>query len=124
MTEYIYEDLSYKIIGACYDVFNYHGYGLREKAYYIALQDKFEDRGLTFKLQLYAPIQLEKKKIPQYLDFLIDDKIIVELKVGKVIRQKYFDQIKSYLKTNNVKLGLLVLFSPIGVKVHRIVNIY
>jgi len=124
MTEYIYEDLSYKIIGACYEVFNYHGYGLREKAYYLALQEKYKILGLPFKLQLYAPIDLGTKKLRQYLDFLIDDKVIVELKVGRVIRQKYFDQIKSYLKTNKVKLGLLVLFSPMGVKVHRIANLY
>jgi len=79
---------------------------------------------LKFKEQLYAPVMFQNKKIGSYyLDFLIADKIILELKKGDRFYKKDIEQTFAYLKTHNIKLGLLARFTNHGVKVKRIVNI-
>ena len=58
-----------------------------------------------------------------HLDFLIDDKIILELKKGNRFFGKDIDQVYSYLKINNPQLGILANFTNHGVETKRIVNI-
>lgn len=57
-----------------------------------------------------------------YFDFLIDNKIIVELKRSNFYSKKYFDQVSNYLKISNLKLALIINFTGEGVRVKRIVN--
>jgi len=122
MSELYYKDLSYEIVGICYDAFNELGYGLREKEYQKALRQLFEDKNFSFKEQVYAPLQINNKKFgSQYLDFLIDDKLILELKVRRYPRSADFKQIRAYLARNGIKLGILVLFTPNGVETFRCV---
>jgi len=123
MGKLIHEGITYKIRGACFEVFNNFGYGLREKEYQRALSLALKEKQLTFKEQVYAPILFKGNKIgKQYLDFLIDGKVVLELKVGYFPKKMDFDQIKSYLKANKLELGLLVVFTPLGVKFYRSIN--
>ena len=62
------------------------------------------------------------KKVKYYADFLINDEIILETKVGTHFQKGAFMQLLSYLKTANKSLGILALFSPSGVRFKRIVN--
>lgn len=57
-----------------------------------------------------------------YLDFLVEDKVIIEIKVGNRFHKSSFDQIISYLKANNKELGILIKFTRDGIKFVRIVN--
>jgi len=57
------------------------------------------------------------------LDFLVDGKVIVELKKGNAFSKSHIDQVLDYLKINNLKLALLVNFGSHGVVFKRIVNI-
>jgi len=94
----IYKELSYKIKGACIKVHNNLGYGLREKTYRLAMRKVLSGLGLSFQEELYAPIEFEGEKLEkQYLDFLVDGKIILELKAGRFVKPIFFEQIKSYL---------------------------
>lgn len=57
-----------------------------------------------------------------YIDFDIDNKIVLEFKVGSYFHLKDYKQIASYLKVNDLQLGILILFSEEGVKYKRILN--
>ncbi len=120
----IYKDLSYKVIGILYKTFNELGYGYQEKYYQKAIASLLKRDLLKFKEQLYVPITFNGDKIGSYfLDFLIDDKIILEIKKGKQFYKKDIEQVYAYLKQYDIKLGILARFTKDGVKIKRIVNI-
>lgn len=122
--ELIYRDECYKIIGCCYEVYNSLGFGLREKVYQKALETLFAQEKVDYQSQLYAPIKFGETIVGKYfLDLLIEDKIAIELKVGDHFLTKDIDQLFSYLKSKDLKLGLLVNFTSNGVKYKRIVNL-
>lgn len=124
MGEIIYADISYKIIGILYDVYNEVGFGHKEQYYQNALKIAFQDNKLNFREQVPVSLKYRESKVGQYyLDFLIEDKIILEIKKDNTFKKTNIDQIYSYLKSTNLKLGLLVNFTRGGVKVKRIINI-
>jgi len=123
-TNLIYKDLSYKIIGILFDVFNELGYGYQEKYYQKAIAKLLNKNGLSFKEQVGLPIEFQKEKIGRYyLDFLIESKIILEIKKGDNFWKDNIEQVYAYLKRFNLKLGILANFTKSGVKIKRIVNI-
>ena len=69
-------------------------------------------------------IDMVTTALNNYFDFLIDDKIIVEIKQGNHFSKGHFEQITRYLKVSDLKLGLLINFSSTGVQVKRILNLY
>lgn len=124
MGDIIYADISYKIIGILYDVFNEVGFGHKEMYYQNAIKVAFTNNKIKFQEQVPVSLKYKDSKIGQfYLDFLIDDKIVLEIKKDNVFKKVNIDQVYSYLKTTNLKLGILANFTRNGVKVKRIVNI-
>lgn len=123
MTQLVYKELSYKIVGALYENYNNLGYGHRERTYQKALEEEFNNQRITFKKELYFPIYFKNKLVSKYFfDFLVEDKIILELKVSNDLYQNDISQILAYLKTRNYHLGILAVFTNNGVKTKRIVN--
>ncbi|KKQ73570.1 MAG: hypothetical protein US94_C0033G0013 [Berkelbacteria bacterium GW2011_GWB1_38_5] len=123
MTEIIYKELSYKIVGAIYETYNNLGYGHRERTYQRALSEEFKNRNIAFKKELYFPVKYKEKIVSKYFfDFLVEDKIIIELKVSNDLYQNDISQILAYLKTKNYHLGILAVFTKDGVKIKRIAN--
>jgi len=121
----IYPDLSYKIVGCAYEVYNSLGKGFPEKYYQKALSLEFRSKELSFKEQVYHPLEFKNEIIGKnYFDFLIDDKIVVEIKQGSHFSKSHFEQIVRYLKISNLKLGLLINFSGESVQVKRVLNLY
>jgi len=57
-----------------------------------------------------------------FLDFLIEDKLILELKCGHRFIKSHFEQTNSYLKALDKKLAVLAMFTPKGVRFHRLLN--
>lgn len=114
-------ELSYTVIGALFEVCNELGVGYQEKYYYRAVKEALEKRGLRVKTQFYIPIQFQRAKIGNYvIDFLIEDKIVLELKIETRFRKSDFDQIKGYLKLAGKPLGILARISKEGVTFHRV----
>lgn len=92
--EFIYEELSYKINGILFDVFNELGPGLSKKYYQKAILEALKLNGLKVKQQLYIPLKYKGIKIGNYyLDFLIENKIIVEIKKGNYFRKQNIEQV-------------------------------
>jgi GxxExxY protein len=123
--ELIYPELSYKIIGCAFGVFNELGYGHKEIIYQNALEIKFKSEQIEFKSQLYCPIKFQNELIGKsFLDFLVEGKIIVEIKKAPFYSKKHIEQVYQYLVQNNLKLGLIINFGPKGVDFRRILNVY
>jgi GxxExxY protein len=119
----IYTELSYKLVGLAYNVFNELGHGHLEKIYQKAYAKELKEAGIIFKEQ--APYQvIYKEEIigNNFLDFLIEEKIIIELKRSDFYSKKYIDQVSNYIKVSNLKLAILINFTSNGVRIKRIVN--
>ncbi|MFN8115524.1 MAG: GxxExxY protein [Bacteroidia bacterium] len=119
----IYPELSYKLVGLAYNVFNELGHGHLEKVYQKAYAKELKDAEITFKEQ--APYQvIYKEEIigNNFLDFLIEEKVIIELKRSDFYSKKYIDQVSNYIKVSNLKLAILINFTSNGVRIKRIVN--
>lgn len=124
MSEIIYEELSYKIIGIAFRVNALLGSGLEEKVYQTAFEEYLKEEKIVYERELYFTIKINEKTISKkYFDFLIDGKIIVEIKTGIRDYRDACSQIFHYLKMSKLKLGLLIRFTKDGVKVKRIPNI-
>jgi len=120
----IYKELSYKIVGILFEVFNELGYGYHEKYYERAIGKGLTNERIKYKTQVPCKITFKGEKIGSYfLDFLIDDKIVLELKIGKPYSKKNYDQVKAYLHATNKQLAVLATFTPKGVIFLRLLNI-
>ena len=120
----IYPELSYKLVGVLFDVYNELGGGYREKYYQKAVILSLQKNKISFKEQPYTPLKYNGINIgSNYLDFLIEGKIVLEIKAGEKFVRKNIDQVYSYLKTNNLRLGILANFTKTGLRFKRILNI-
>lgn len=121
----LYPELCYRIIGCAFEVFNTIGTGHQEKYYQNGLAESFKEKGLSFQKELPFPINFKGKVIgTNRLDFLVDKKIIVELKKGDHFSKTHIEQVVEYLKTTGLSLALLINFGSLSVKYKRIVNLY
>jgi len=119
----IYKELSYIIVGILFEVYNELGYGYKEKYYERALVEALKEKNINFKTQVPFDLKFKEKIIGRnYLDFLIDDKIILEIKKGKHFSRNNLTQVKQYLKITNLKLAILANFTPDGIKYLRVLN--
>ena len=112
----IYPDLSYKITGICFAVHNEIGRYAREKRYGDAIEEKLKTNGILYKRELSIG------KTGNIIDFLIEDKIILELKAKRIITKEDYFQTQRYLSELSIKLGLLVNFRNQYIKPKRIIR--
>ncbi len=120
----VYPELSYKILGVLFDVWTEIGEGHKEVFYQKAVAEGLRIKNLEYKEQLPAKVFYKDKPIGiYYFDFLVEDKIVLELKVREFFSKKDITQVYAYLKSKNLKLGLLAHFTKNGVKFKRVVNI-
>jgi len=123
MVELLYEDESYKIRGACFNVYNALGGGLQEKIIERALVQELLSKGLEVENQSKINILYKGKKIGVYIpDILVNKKIIVEIKSKPFITKEDEKQFWSYLKGSKYKLGFLVVFSPAELIIKRFIH--
>ncbi|OGY91089.1 MAG: hypothetical protein A3H70_04335 [Candidatus Komeilibacteria bacterium RIFCSPLOWO2_02_FULL_48_11] len=124
VNEFIYPELSYQIIGILYSVYNELGPEYREIFYERAVEKSFRMSKLFYKRQLPYTVTFRGQIVGKhYFDFLVDNKIILELKVGDHFSRRNIHQANEYLKASKLKLALLANFTSKGVKIKRIVNI-
>lgn len=118
----LYEDLSYKVRGAVISVHGVLGSGHKESVYHKALAAEFLKQEINFTEETVIPIKYEDIKVGVYRpDFVIDDKIIVEIKAVSFLSRNYLEQIKHYLCGSDYRLGLLVNFGSRRVDIRRII---
>lgn len=99
------------------------GYGYPEKIYQKALEKELKKQKIPYKRECYSKILYDGEVVGRYfLDFLIEDKIAVKLKVRREIYECDWIQLLNYLKARELRVGLLIVFQKHGVKVKRVVN--
>ncbi len=120
----LYPELSYKIVGILFEVHNTLGYGYLEKYYQKAIAALLQKSNIPFQEQVEVHIRFGEEIIANgRADFIIDEKIILEIKKGNTYRKTNIDQLYSYLKMNEMQLGILANFTSKGLLYKRIVNI-
>ena len=123
MTDLIYKDESYQIIGVCFEVHNNLGAGFLEIVYKDALEYEFRKAGIPFEREKKFEVNYKGVILPHkfYADFVIFDKIILEVKSVSGIADEFIAQSINYLKVSNSKLALLVNFGELKLNYKRLV---
>lgn len=122
ITDGLYKDLTYKIIGAVYDVHKELGAVHKEIIYHKALSIEFKNRNISFTEEKSIDVKYKGKKIGVYKpDFIIDDKVILEIKITPAITKAMQDQVYYYVKGTKYKIVLLVNFGTSRVGIKRLI---
>lgn len=115
-----YEKISYQIRGLIFEVYNTLGPGFKETIYHNALTEEFKKRGLPFEDKKKIRIEYKGKVVGVYEpDFIIEDKIIIEIKSVENMPKIFEKQLYSYLKSAHYKVGLLVNFGADKLEIIR-----
>lgn len=123
MAHLLYPELSYTLVGILFEVHKRLGGGFEEKYYQRAVEKLLVKQGLRYNKELKANISFNQEKIGNYfLDFLIEDKVIVELKTIPYFLPIHFRQIRSYLEVKCLELGILANFRGNKLTYKRILN--
>lgn len=123
MSYIVHPELSYKLMGVLFDVHSSLGNRYQEKYYQRAIEEGLKKKNLAFKKELSVDLQYNGKKIGKYfLDFLIEDKIVLEIKVVPRLLPKDFKQVLAYLIAHNLHLGILANFRTDSLTYKRILN--
>ena len=120
--DFIYKDLTYKIIGGAINVHKILGTGFLESVYEAALKVEFNKSNLPFKSQVTFPVIYRNENIKTFVcDMVVNDKVIIELKAIKQITDIERAQLLNYLKVTKLKVGLLFNFGAKSLQHERIV---
>ena len=121
--EYKYSDITEKIIGCAMKVHTFLGNGFPEIIYQRSLAIELKQSNLGFNQELEQQIYYNEINIgTRRVDFLIDGKILVELKAVSELTDNHFSQILNYLTAFNLEIGLLINFGERSLKVRRFIN--
>lgn len=117
------DELTYKIRGAIFDVYNELGPGLLESVYEEALAFELQERGLEVA-EVPIIYKGSKLKTALRLDLMVNNQVIVELKSVEEIKHVFAKQLLTYLKLMKKHVGLLVNFNTSNLRegIKRIVN--
>jgi GxxExxY protein len=118
----IYKKESYEIIGICMDIHNNLGKGFLEIVYKDALEYEFKKDDIPFEREKEYEVHYKGIILPHkfYGDFVVYDKIILEVKGMSGIADEHIAQTLNYLKVSGNKLGLLVNFGKLKLQYKRI----
>jgi GxxExxY protein len=123
MTELIYKEEFYKIIGICMEVHRNLGRGFLEILYKDALEYEFNKNNIPFEREKEYEIPYKETILRHkyYSDFVVFDKIILEVKAVNGIIDEFIKQTINYLRVSENKLGIIVNFGEDSLKYKRLV---
>ncbi len=120
----LFRDLSYKLVGLSMEVHSDYGSNHKEVIYQRALAEKFAIAGIPFRQEVKIPVLSvdTKKQLGWYQpDFLIDNRIILEIKAVGYPAKAHEIQLRDYLKCSNIELGYLLNFGMSSLYYRRII---
>lgn len=117
-----YKDTTYKIRRACFNVYNTLGYGHKEAVYQNSLAKELELLKIPYEKEKSLRVYYKDQQVGYYIpDFIIDKKIILEVKATTFTLEEFEEQIIHYLKNTGLKLGILVNFGTPALKIKRLI---
>lgn len=123
MSEIIYKEESYSIIGKCMEVHNELGHGFSEIVYKDALEIEFSENDILYEREKEYSVFYKGRLLNHkfYADFTVFGKIVLEVKCVKALNEEHISQVINYLKVSENKLGLLVNFATGKLEYQRLV---
>jgi GxxExxY protein len=125
MSDLKHADITKKIIGASFEVHKFLGNGFQEVIYQRALQYEMHQAGLTFQREIEQPIYYKDLPKPigtRRADFVIEDKVLVELKAVIQLEDVHLAQALNYLKVYKLEVGLLINFGSKSLTFKRLIR--
>jgi GxxExxY protein len=121
--EIIYKEESYKIIGLCMEVHRILGKGFAENIYKDALEFEFNKNKIPYEREKQYDVKYKDAVLPHkyFADFVVFDKIILEIKCGKAIIEQHAKQTLNYIAAAKIKLGMIINFGEDSLTYKRIV---
>jgi GxxExxY protein len=108
-----HEDITERVIGAFYAVYNTLGWGFLEKVYQGAMKIELEKRGLSIVPQARMEVFYDGVPVGEYFaDFLVEGCVIVELKTVERLAREHEAQVVNYLRASALEVGLPLNFGP------------
>ena len=118
----LHEEITEQIIGAAFDVHGEFGYGFLEKVYQKAMQVELIQRGLKAEREHDIKVYYRRAEVGTYsADILVEDVVIVEVKIAKEYNKEDEAQLLNELKATGIKVGLLINFRRNKVAYKRMV---
>ena len=123
MTELLYKELTFAVIDAAMEVHTILGPGFLEAVYQAALERELTLRGIPFEKQVKLPVSYKDILIGEYMaDFIIGDKLIVEIKAVSNFNSQHQAQAMHYLATTGCRLALLLNFGTGSLEHRRVIK--
>jgi GxxExxY protein len=120
--QYVVSGLTGDIIGAAMEVHNQLGPGFLESVYDEAFAVELTQRKIRFERQKELPVFYKRELIKRFVcDFLVDNKVIVEVKAIKALGEIDRMQLTSYLKASGIEIGLLLNFAEKSLDFKRVI---
>ncbi len=121
--QYLHSDITKKIIGVAMKVHSTLGTGFQEVIYQRALAIEMRQQGLSFQRELEMPVFYAGEEIgSRRVDFLVEDKVMVELKAISKLEDVHLAQAINYLEAYHLEVGLLLNFGAKSLEFRRVVN--
>lgn len=115
-------EITEKIIGCAYLVCNQLGAGFVEKVYENALAIELRKASIHYQQQAPFVVKYNQAVVGEFVcDFLVESKVILELKAVKAIDENHLAQCMNYLKAGNMRLGLVINFGKPKVEIKRVI---
>lgn len=124
MSELKYKDITQKIIGCAFEVHKFLGNGFQEVIYQRALALEFNQTGLSYQRELEIDIfykDFNEAIGTRRADFLVQGKVLVELKAMTQLEDVHLAQVLNYLKAYRMEVGLLINFGSKSMEFKRVV---
>lgn len=118
----IFKDLSYQINGVLFDIHNELGSYCNEQQYCDAIEKQLQHKKIKYEREKVLPPSFEGEENRNKIDFLIDNKIVLEIKTKRLITREDYYQVRRYLQALKQKLGILVNFRDRYLRPKRIIN--
>jgi GxxExxY protein len=124
MEEYIYKDENYPIVGILFEVHKNLGKGFSEIVYKDAIEYELQQQNIPYQREKEFSVNYKNTTLKHkfYADFIVYDKIILEIKTVDCFNNSHYNQCLNYLKVSKNKLAILANFNLVSLEYKRIIS--
>ncbi|UMB60785.1 GxxExxY protein [Lutibacter sp. A80] len=124
MSKLLFEEETFKVIGACINVHKKLGSGFSASVYCLALEKELLKANIPFEKQKKTPIYYDGEPLDTFfiVDFVCYDTILLDVKAVPFIQDQMKQQVVKYLKTLNLEVGILLNFGEKSLKWKRLIH--
>lgn len=113
LKDYSTAELTEKIIGIFFEVYNELGFGFLESVYQRAMEVALSEAGLAVQREILVPVHFRGKKIADFrCDLLVENRVPLELKAARTLEPAHEAQTLNYLRATPIEIALLFNFGP------------